>query len=120
MTSPWHHPSQQRPKSKRCARCKSKIKIKGRRRVPKFCSPTCRQLAYEQQRRQRPTPVELLTKDIATIQVRDFIRAEIWSALQLAGLVAPTELPPWPSPKRQRPTHLYLVEPRPELPEERL
>ena len=85
MTSPWHHPSQQRPKSKRCARCKSKIKIKGRRRVPKFCSPTCRQLAYEQQRRQRPTPVELLAKDICTIQVRDFIRAEIWSMLQETG-----------------------------------
>src|SRR6516164_8745589 len=110
MTSRWPHPSQQRPKSRRCARCKSKIKIKGRGRIPKFCSPTCRQLAYEQRRWQRPTPVELLAKDICTIQVRDFIRAEIWSALQFAGLVGPTQPPPWPPPKRQRPPHLRVVQ----------
>jgi hypothetical protein len=111
MTSPWPHPSQQRPKSRRCARCKSKIKIKGRGRVPSFCSPTCRQLAYEQRRWQRPTPVELLAKDIGNIQVRDFIRAEIWSMLQEAGLVASDRRPPSPPPKRQRPAHLRVVQP---------
>jgi hypothetical protein len=114
MTSPSPHPSQQRPKSRRCARCKSKIKIKGRGRVPKFCSPTCRQLAYEQWRWRRSTPVELLAKDIATIQVRDFIRAEIWGMLQEAGLVASDRHPASPPPKRQRPAHLRVVKPETE------
>src|SRR6476646_7533011 len=116
MALPWQHPSRRRPKTARCARCRTKIKIKSRGRVPKFCSPTCRQLAYEQRRWQRPTPVELLAKDIATIKCRDFIRAEVWSALQMAGLVASNQ-PPWPSPKRQRPTHLRIVKPQPELPD---
>src|SRR6516165_6940910 len=101
----WQHPKRRRPKTARCQRCKTKIKIKGRGRVPKFCSPTCRQLAYEQRRWQRPTPVELLAKDIATIQVRDFIRAEIWGMLQEAGLVASDRLPPSPPAKRHQLTY---------------
>src|SRR5215468_4430633 len=117
MTSPWHHPSRQRPKSRRCARCKTKIKIKGRGRVPKFCSPTCRQLAYEQRRWGRPTPVELLARDLATIRVRDFIRAEIWSVLQATGLVRPNQPPlPQPRPRRRPTTHLRVVEPQSDTP----
>jgi hypothetical protein len=83
---PWWS-RRRRPKTKRCERCKAKIKVKGRGRVPRFCSPTCRQLAYEQRKWQRPAPVVLAAQDIATIHVRDFIRAEIWSLLQAAARV---------------------------------
>ena len=111
---PWQHPSRRRPKTARCERCKTKIKIKGRGRVPKFCSPTCRQLAYEKRKWQRPTPVELLAQDIATARVRDFIRAEVWTALQMFGVVPKNESPPLSPPKSQRPTQLRVVKPQPE------
>jgi hypothetical protein len=110
----WQHPSRRRRKTARCERCRTKIKIKSRGRVPKFCSPTCRQLAYERRKWQRPTPVELLAQDTATIKVRDFIRAEIWAVLQTANLVPPNQPPPLTPPKRQRPTHLRVVKPQPE------
>src|SRR6516165_7542434 len=85
----WQHPPRRRPKTARCERCKTKIKINGRGRVPKFCSPTCRQLAYQRRKWQRPAPVALLAEDLAAIRVREFMRAEIWSMLKAAGLVAP-------------------------------
>jgi hypothetical protein len=106
----WQFSRRRRPKTARCARCKSKIKIKGRGRVPKFCSPTCRQLSYQQRKWQKPTALALLADDIATVKVRAFIRAEIWSALQAAGLVAPNQPPPSLYPKRQPRRHLRLVE----------
>ena len=109
---PFQHLSRRRPRTTRCQRCKTKIKIKGRGRVPRFCSPTCRQLAYEQRKWQRPAPVESLARDLATVKVRDFIRAEIWSQLQAAGLIAPNQPPPLPPKARQKPTHLRVVEPR--------
>jgi hypothetical protein len=70
-------------------------------------------LAYEQRKWQTPAPVELLARDLATARVRDFLRAEIWSLLQAAGLIAPNQAPP-PLPRtRRQSTHLRVVEPQP-------
>jgi hypothetical protein len=74
MAPPWQHPARRRPKTARCQRCKAKIKIKSRGRVPKFCSATCRQLAYERRKWQRPTPIELAAKFRASYEVRSAIR----------------------------------------------
>ena len=82
--------------------------------MPKFCSPTCRQLAYERRKWQRPTAVELLAKDIATNNIRAIIRAEVWTVLQMAGVVSPNQPPPLSPSKHQPPTHLRVVKPQPE------
>jgi hypothetical protein len=55
--------------------------------------------------------VELLARDLATVRVRDFIRAEIWNMLMAAGLVKPTQPLPLP-PKTRRKPALRVVEPR--------
>ena len=119
MGPPGKHPLRRRPKTTRCQHCKAMIKIKSRGRVPRFCSATCRQLAYEQRRWQRPTPVELMAQFKATFEFQSFLRAEIWSILQAAGLVALNQPLPPPPPKRRQPTHLRVVEPQPdqELPD---
>jgi hypothetical protein len=59
----------------RCVRCKTKIKIKGRGRVPKFCSPTCRQLTYEQRKWQRPTPVVFWLRTLLRSEFASFAKA---------------------------------------------
>jgi hypothetical protein len=56
--------------------------------------------------------VELLAQDIATTRVRDFIRAEVWTVLQAAGLVAPNHPLSLPPRKRQQPAYLRVVKPR--------
>jgi hypothetical protein len=106
--------ARRRAKSVRCEHCKTRIKIKTRGRVPKFCSPTCRQLAYERRKWQRPTPVELLAQDIAHAKFRDFVRKEIWTVLQMAELISRDQsLPSAPRNARSR-TPLRLVETQPE------
>jgi hypothetical protein len=73
--------------------------------------PDVQFVTYDRHRKwQTPTAVELLAHDLETVRVRDFIRAEIWTALQMADLVAPSRPPPWSPPKRQKPTHLRIVE----------
>jgi hypothetical protein len=54
-----------------------------------------------------------LAEDLAAIRVREFMRAEIWSMLKAAGLVAPNQPPPSLSSKSQHRAHLRLVEPEP-------
>jgi hypothetical protein len=56
--------------------------------------------------------VELLARDLATAKVRAFIRAEIWSLLEAAGLIAPNQPPPLPPKTRRKPAYLRVVEPR--------
>jgi hypothetical protein len=99
-----------RPKTARCGFCKARLKIKPRGRVPTFCSQGCRQRAYQRRRWQRPHPIELLARDLATVQVRDVIRAEIWAIMVQLGWVderAPAPKPPRTGPKPP----LRLVEP---------
>jgi hypothetical protein len=56
--------------------------------------------AYEQRKWSKPHPVELLARDIATVQVRDFIRQVVRELLLEAGIILP---PPPPKPKRHDP-----------------
>jgi predicted nucleic acid-binding Zn ribbon protein len=114
MNPLWKYLGRRRPKTARCSRCKTKIKINGRGRVPKFCSPTCRQLAYQQRKWQRPTAVQMLAEDIDTVRIRNIIRAEVWTALQMAGVVPKNEPPPLAPRKSQRRADLRIVKPQPE------
>ncbi len=59
-------------------------------------------------------PVELLAQDIATARVRDLIRAEVWTALQMFGVVPKNEPPPLSPPKSQPRAQLRVVKPQPE------
>src|SRR5262245_43802409 len=111
MAPTWQHPSRRRPKTARCQRCKAKIKIKSRGRVPKFCSATCRQLAYERRKWQRPKLVELAAEFRASFELQSFVRAEIWSILQAARLVPSNQPPALPRKSRPR-AHLRVVEPQ--------
>jgi hypothetical protein len=88
--------------------CGERFKINPRGRPSTFCSRSCRQRDYERRKWSRPHPVELLTRDINTVQVRDFIRQIIREELLKAGI---TLLPPPPPSKpKQRDAHLHLVE----------
>jgi len=97
-----------RPKSIKCGVCKTRVKIKGRGRVPEFCSQSCRQRAYQKRKWQRPYSVELLARDIATLRVRTAIRAEIWAIMQQLGLVDKHATIPMPVSKTPKP-NLRLV-----------
>ena len=78
-----------------------------RGRVPVFCSATCRQRAYEQRRHGRPALVELLARDLATVKVKDIIRAIVREELIRAGIL-PQGTPPPTKPKPPR-AHLKLI-----------
>ena len=95
-----------RRKTARCPVCKERFKIHPRGRPPTFCSRSCRQRAYEQRKWSKPHPIELLARDIATVQVRDAIRQVARELLLEAGIILP--LPPL-KPKRRGPP-LRLVE----------
>jgi hypothetical protein len=100
-----------RPKTVRCLRCKTKIDVPPRGRLPDFCSPSCRQRAYEQRKYQRPTLVEALARDIATVQGRDMLRAMIWDLLKQAGLVDEPSPPPAPPSPKKKKADLRIVKP---------
>jgi hypothetical protein len=97
-----------RPKTLRCGWCKEKFKVAPHGRLPEFCSHSCRQRAYEKKRWQRPSAIEALAKDLATVKVHNYIRAEIWALLKAAGVVSQPDPPP-PPPKPRRRSHLRLV-----------
>ena len=95
-----------RPRTVRCRRCKAKIKVQPKGRVPIFCRRNCRQRAYEHNLALRPTltPISMLARDLDTVRVRDAIRAEILAILRDMGL----NPPPTPPNKPKRP-HLRVV-----------
>ena len=96
-----------RPRTTRCKRCKGKIKVKNKGRVPKYCSQSCKQEAYL--RRRFRSPLELVARDLARIEVREFIRTTIEDILVQQGLMKSNMLPPTiPEPKPKKP-NLRLV-----------
>jgi hypothetical protein len=99
-----------RPKTLRCQWCSDRMKVNAQGRVPEFCSQSCRQRAHERRKWQRPKPVELLAQDVATMRVRNLLRAEIWAVLQEVGLInSKWPVPPIPRIPRRAPK-LRLVE----------
>ena len=100
---------QRRHRHVRCAQCRRKEKINPRGRVPRFCSRSCRQRAYERRKWQKPTPVELLARAVDSMAVRQLVREEVRKVLQELGLAAKTPVPPLVS-KKSRP-ELRLIHP---------
>jgi hypothetical protein len=98
-----------RPRTTRCKGkgCKRQIKVKNKGRVPKYCSPSCKQEAYL--RRRFRSPLELVARDLASIEVREVIEAKIMEILVRLGL-AKSNLPPpiIHKPKPEKPS-LRLV-----------
>jgi hypothetical protein len=95
-----------RPRTTRCKRCKAQIKVKNKGPVPKYCSPSCKQEVYL--RRRFRSPLELVERDLASIQVREVIRTMIMDILVQQGLVKSNLPPP------------ILHEPKPKKPNLRL
>ena len=58
----------------KCARCGQRFKPKARGRPAVYCSPACRQTAYVKRQANRPHSLELLAKDLAHLQVREWLR----------------------------------------------
>jgi hypothetical protein len=85
-----------RPRKVRCLGCRAPIRVKGKGRVPSYCSQACKQEAYLKRRYRGP--MEMLSQAIATVQVRDVIRQEVRACLIQAGLISPATPPP-PKPK---------------------
>jgi hypothetical protein len=95
-----------RPRTVRCRRCKAKIKVQPKGRVPIFCGRNCRQRAYEHNHALRPTltPMSILARDIDTARVRGAIQEEIRAILREMGFDPPT-----PPRKPDRKGHLHVV-----------
>ena len=105
---PLSAPRARRRRSARCRFCKEKFKLRpGRGRPAIYCSPTCCQRAYERRKWQRPHPVDLLARDINTVQVKDLVRRIVREVLTEAGI----DLPPPPPKKPKRRDHLRVVPP---------
>jgi hypothetical protein len=84
-----------RPKTLRCLWCREKIAVKPQGRLPRFCSHSCRQRAYERAKWQQPHLLAL-HKDLKRFAIRAEIRKEAWELLRQMGLVeaaAPPEKP---------------------------
>jgi hypothetical protein len=95
-----------RPKTVRCVRCKAKIPVRAKGRLPKYCSPACCQRMYEYRKWQRPH-IAHLGNDLSRMAMREMIRREVWEQLRAMGLASAPE-----SPKsRRKPPLLRVVEP---------
>ena len=94
-----------RPKTVRCRHCKGKIEVKPKGPLPLYCRG-CRQRAYE--KRRYSGPQVLLAQDLATVSVRDAIRAEVRLALSQLGF----DVPPLPPDQPKKRSHLRVVESR--------
>jgi hypothetical protein len=101
--------SMKRPRTLRCERCKNKIKVEPRGRLPRFCSQTCRQRAYERAKWGQPH-LAALHSDLATVEMRTAIREEAWAMLRQAGLVQASTPPPMPRRKPRPDLRLVTLE----------
>ena len=105
-----------RPKSAKCASCRERFRVKAKGRVPTYCSQSCKQMGYLRRKLLGPMPLLLLRKDIATVQVRDAIRREVWSIMQQAGLVLPQRPVPPPPRTKSKPALRIVTSQPPEPP----
>jgi hypothetical protein len=96
-----------RPRTTRCKRCKTQIKVKNRGPVPQYCSQACKQEAYL--RRRFRSPLELVARDLASIEVRDVIRTTIMDILVQMGLVKSNLPPPIKHKPKPKKPNLRLV-----------
>jgi hypothetical protein len=92
----------------RCRRCRANIKVKAKGPLPLYCSQACKQRAYE--RRKYSGLKVALAQDLATVKVRDAIRAEVVSVLRQAGLIEPVPPLLHSSPPKKRPSYLRPVD----------
>ena len=88
-----------RPKTLRCLWCREKIAVKPQGRLPRFCSHSCRQRAYERAKWQQPHLLQL-HKDLRRSAIRTEIRKEAWELLRQMGLVEAAAPPEKPRSKR--------------------
>src|SRR5258708_6826365 len=98
-------PLKRRPRTVRCRGCRDAIRVKGKGRIPTYCSQACKQEAYLKRRHRGP--MELLSQDIATMRVHAVIRQEVMYCLARLGLVSPRTPPP--SKPRAKATTLRIV-----------
>ena len=87
-----------RPKTLRCLWCRGRIRVGSHGRLPRFCSQTCRQRAYERRKWQRPHLMQHLHDELFDIRVE----AAVHRVLQRQGLAS--EPAPSAPPRRKRPT----------------
>ena len=101
-------PLKRRPRQVRCRGCRDPIRVKGKGRIPTYCSQACKQEAYL--KRRHCGPMELLAQDIATVRVRAVIREELMYCLARLGFVSPGTPPPSPPSKpKAKATTLRVV-----------
>jgi len=93
-------PGKRRPRTVRCKGCKRVIRPKAKGRIPTYCGQGCKQRGYINRR--LSGPLVLLARDIASVQVRDIIRHEVWDILVKAHVVSGKPPPP-ERPSRKRP-----------------
>jgi hypothetical protein len=96
-----------RPRTILCKRCKAQVKVKNKGPVPKYCSQSCKQEGYL--RRRFRSPLELVARDLASIELRAVIWTTIMDILVQQGLVKSNLPPPtMHKPKPEKP-NLRLV-----------
>jgi hypothetical protein len=89
---------QQRRRAK-CAFCGLDFSPQKRGRLPRFCSATCRQRAYERRHAGGDAATTVLAKDLDRRQVRQAIRDEILDILLTAGILRPEDMHKVRTPK---------------------
>jgi hypothetical protein len=93
-----------RPKRLRCLQCHKRFTAPQRGRPPRYCSPSCRQRAYEKRRAasqvEAQLPLRLLARDIAAVQGQDEFRRRVVEVLRELRLLPPAPHRPPRSPLR--------------------
>jgi hypothetical protein len=92
-----------RPKTLRCFHCKGKFSVEGRGRLPRFCSHSCRQRAYDQRKRRGSGSVAALFADLRDNQLKARLREFLLAEYNL------TPCAPLPEkPTKRGPLHLVV------------
>lgn len=69
-----------------CKQCRNRFRPKGVGRPPSYCSPSCRQRAYEARRRRANAPGAALRADITeAMRLRESVAVEVIHALRRFG-----------------------------------